>query len=698
MADVVPLQKIRNIGVIAHIDAGKTTTTERILFYTGRTHRIGNVDEGTTVTDWMVQERERGITITSAAVTCFWRDHQINIVDTPGHIDFTAEVQRSLRVLDGGVVVFDGTAGVEPQSETVWRQARAFRVPLIVFINKMDKLGADFAHAVATIKDRLESNPVPLHWPIGAEAGFRGVVDLLQWRAIVWTDELGASPEEIEIPETVRADAEAAREAMLEAIVETDDALMEQYLEGQELAVEDLRAALRRATIAGVMQPVLCGTSLRNKGVQPLLDAIVDLLPSPLDIPPVRGQTKKGVEERPATLEAPLAALIFKIATDPYAGRLAYFRVYSGVLRRGGVVHNATKGARERVTKLLRMYADHREEVEEVRAGDIGATVGLKQSFTGDTLSAVHTPIVLESIQFPEPVISVAVEPKTVADQDRLNEALQRLSEEDPTFWVRLDESTGQTIISGMGELHLEILVDRMLREFNVAANVGRQRVAYKETVTEIGAASVTFERVLGGKPQFASVALEVRPALGERGFSRALSDKDAVFENGLRVNALTPRYIEAVKSGVLESLDSGFLAGYPLVGLKVALVGAEDDPEISSEMAFKAASAQAFREAVESAKPVLLEPVMDLEVVAPAGFIGEVLGDLSARGASIQAMQPRPGGIQAVRAYAPLAKMFGYATDLRSATQGRGTFTMEFHHYEPVDSRQMDAVLYGVG
>ena len=688
MADTVPLQNIRNIGIIAHIDAGKTTTTERILYYTGRTHRMGNVDEGTTVTDWMLQERERGITITSAAVTCFWRDYQINIVDTPGHIDFTAEVQRSLRVLDGGVVVFDGTAGVEPQSETVWRQARAFNVPLIVMINKMDKLGADFAHAVQTIRDRLDAHPLPIQWPIGAEASFVGVVDLLEWEAVSWTDELGATPERIAIPADLLETVSAARETMIETIVETDDALMERYLEGESIEVADLKAALRRATIAGHLQPVLCGTSLRNKGVQPLLDAIVAYLPSPLDVPAVQGQTKKGLQERLADPEAPLAALIFKIATDPYAGRLAYFRVYSGELQRGSVVYNAAKNVRERIPKLLRMFADHREEVEVFRAGDIGATVALKQSFTGDTLSAINAPIILETIHFPEPVIDVAVEPKTVADQDRLNEALTRLSEEDPTFRVRTNEATGQLIISGMGELHLEILVDRMLREFKVAANVGRPRVAYKETVARASVVELTFDRMLGGKPQFARVKLEVCPT--ER------SDESNRFENMVKPNRLPEVFAAAVRSGVLESLDSGFLAGYPMVGLRITLLEVELDPELSTEMAFRAAGAQAFREAVEQAQPTLLEPVMDLEVVAPEAFIGEVLGDLNARGARIQAMEPRPGGMQAMRAFIPLAKMFGYATDLRSATQGRGTFTMEFHHYALVEPAQLDAILYG--
>ncbi len=684
------LEKIRNIGIVAHIDAGKTTTTERILYYTGMTHRLGNVDEGTTVTDWMVQERERGITITSAAVTCFWRDHQINIVDTPGHIDFTAEVQRSLRVLDGAVVIFDATAGVEPQSETVWRQARAFGVPMIAFINKMDKLGADFAHAVQTMRDRLAARPVPVQWPIGFESSFIGVVDLLAWQAITWTDELGANPTVIPIPDSVLEEAQAAREAMIEAIVETDDALMEAYLEGEPIAAEELRRALRAATIRGDLQPVLCGTSLRNKGVQPLLDAIVDYLPSPLDIPPARGEHVNTHERMdcPADVNHPPVALVFKIATDPYAGRLAYFRVYSGKLKQGEVYFNVGKGVRERMQKLLRMFADHREEVTEIAAGDIGATVGLKQTFTGDTLASQHFPVVLEPIRFPEPVIAVAIEPKTVADQGRLNEALQRLAEEDPTFRVKVDEGTGQTIISGMGELHLEILVDRMMREFNVSANVGKPRVAYKESISRAAQAEAVFDRMLGGKPQYARVVLAVEPADPQEGVR---------FESALRPHTLPPNFVEAVRVGVLELLDAGVLAGYPLLGVCVRLVDATTQPDISNEMAFKAAAAQAFRAALESAAPVLLEPVMDVEVVVPEAFVGDVLGDLNARGASIQQMEARPGGLQVVRAHVPLARMFGYATDVRNISQGRGTFTMEFDHYQVVDSKQTDAILYGV-
>ena len=684
------LENIRNIGIIAHIDAGKTTTTERILYYTGRTHRLGNVDDGTTVTDWMAQERERGITITSAAVTCFWNNHQINIVDTPGHIDFTAEVQRSLRVLDGGVVVFDSTAGVEPQSETVWRQALNFGVPLLAFINKMDKLGADFAHAVDTIRERLKANPVPIQWPIGKESSFTGLVDLIEQRAFIWADDLGQDMMEVPVPSELEFEIMAARETMFEAIVETDDTLMAKYLDEKEITPDELRSALRNATISGDIQPVLCGSSLRNKGVQPLLNAIVDYLPSPLDIPPVQGENlkKNRTEERPPDPEAPLAALVFKIATDPYAGQLAYFRVYSGTISRGNVYLNHAKSGRERVSKLLRMFADHREEVELLSAGDIGATVGLKNTVTGDTLSAMHAPIVLETIRFPEPVISIAVEPKTVADQARLNEALERLAQEDPTFHVHVDEGTGQTILDGMGELHLEILVDRMLREFRVQANVGKPRVSYKETVTQAGRSEVEFDRMMAGKPQYARVVLEVSPA----GMGR-----ESRFDNLLRSQDLAAPFVEAVKAGALESFESGFLAGYPLVGVNVRLVEATSDAELSTLIAFKAAGAQAFRQAVENAVPVLLQPVMDVEVVMPEGFVGEVLGDLNARNAEIQIMESRPGGAQAIRAYVPLAEMFGYATDLRSMTQGRGTFTMEFHHHSEVDSRQMASILYGV-
>jgi elongation factor G len=686
-----PLGRIRNIGIIAHIDAGKTTTTERVLFYTGRTHRMGNVDEGTTVTDWMAQERERGITITAAAVTCLWQDCQINIVDTPGHIDFTAEVQRSLRVLDGGVVVFDAVAGVEPQSETVWRQAQGFGVPLIAFINKMDKLGADFAHAVETIRERLSANPVAIQWPIGSEAGFRGVVDLLEMRATAWTDELGALPEVVEVPPELEDAVLEARERAVEQIVETDDELVTLYLEGREISADRLRQALRRATLSGQLNPVICGSALRNKGIQPLLDAVVDYLPSPLDIPPIEGvnpYTQK-VEARAADVGIPLAALVFKIASDPYVGRLAYFRVYSGKVKVGSRVVNATKRRRERIGKLLRMFADHREEIQELSAGDIGATVGLKDTFTGETLCAPDGPIVLESISFPEPVISVAIEPRTAADQDRLAEGLRRLAEEDPTFVVQVDENTGQTLISGMGELHLEILTDRLMREFGVSGRVSRPRVSYRETITQKAEGEGYFERQTGGRMHFGHVWLEVEALPNGEGF---------LFENVMRGRTLSPEFVEAVERGCREAMESGVLAGYRLVDVKVRLLDAELDQETSSELAFKVAGTMAFGQAVEEAGPILLQPVMDLETVVPELYTGEVMGDLNARGAEIREVASRAGGIQSIRAFVPLAKMFGYATDLRSLTQGRGTFTMEFHHYAEVDRQRMDAIVYGGG
>lgn len=684
-----PLERVRNIGIIAHIDAGKTTTTERILFYTGRTHRMGTVDEGTTVTDWMVQERERGITITAAAVTCFWRDHQINIIDTPGHIDFTAEVQRSLRVLDGGVVVFDAVAGVEPQSETVWRQARFFGVPLIAFINKMDKRGADFAHATETIRERLGANPVTVQWPIGREASFRGVVDLLEMHAVVWVDELGKEPVIEPIPPELADEVRGLREQVLEQIVETEDDLMACYLEGEEIPAADLRRALRRATIAGTLVPVLCGSALRNKGVQPLLDAIVDYLPSPLDIPPVEGENPRTgeVETRPADVNAPLAALAFKVASDPYVGRLVYVRVYSGKLKVGSSVYNPGKGQTERIGKILRMFARDREEIPELTAGDIGGVVGLKATFTSDTLCPQTAPVILEPIAFPEPVVFVAIEPKTAADQEQLHQALRRLAEEDPTFVVRTDENTGQTILAGMGELHLEILVDRLVREFRVEGRVGRPRVAYRETVTARAEAEAVFDRPLSGNPQYARVRLAVEPLLSGGGLR---------FQDPGRGKLLPPPFVKAVEEGCREAMESGVLAGYPLVDVQVTLLDGAWDAEISTELAFKVAGSMAFKRAVEGAKPVLLEPVMRTEVVVPEASLGEVIGDLNRRGATIEGMEQRPGGVRAVRAMVPLARMFGYATDIRSLTQGRGTFTMEFHHYVPVDKEQMEAILYG--
>ncbi len=684
-----PLERVRNIGIIAHIDAGKTTTTERILFYTGRTHRMGTVDEGTTVTDWMVQERERGITITAAAVTCFWKDHQINIIDTPGHIDFTAEVQRSLRVLDGAVVVFDGVAGVEPQSETVWRQARSFGVPLIAFINKMDKLGADFAYATGTIRERLGANPVMLQWPIGRESSFRGVVDILEMHAVTWVDGLGKEPVIEPIPPELMEEVQALREQVLEQIVETDDDLMTRYLEGGEIPTADLRRALRRTTIQGTLVPVLCGSALRNKGVQPLLDAIVDYLPSPLDIPPVEGENPRTgeVETRPADVNAPLAALAFKVASDLYVGRLVYVRVYSGKLKVGSSVYNPGKGQTERIGKLLRMFARDREEIPELTAGDIGGVVGLKATFTGDTLCPPTAPIILEPIVFPEPVVFVAIEPRTAADQEQLHQALRRLAEEDPTFVVRTDENTGQTILAGMGELHLEILVDRLVREFRVEGRVGRPRVAYRETVTARAEAEAVFDRPISGNLQYARVRLAVEPLLAGSGFQ---------FQDPSRGKLLPPPFVKAVEEGCREAMESGVLAGYPLVDVQVTLLDGSWDKETSTELAFKVAGSMAFKKAVEDARPVLLEPIMRTEVIVPDASVGEVIGDLNSRGANIESMESRPGGVRAVRAMVPLSRMFGYATDVRSLTQGRGTFTMEFHHYAPVDKEQMEAVLYG--
>ena len=690
-----PLEQIRNIGIIAHIDAGKTTTTERILFYTGRTHRMGNVDDGTTITDWMAQERERGITITAAAVTCFWdrrgRRHQVNIVDTPGHIDFTAEVQRSLRVLDGGVVVFDAVSGVEPQSETVWRQAQEFGVPLVAFINKMDKPGADFAHAVETIRERLGANAVAIQWPIGSEASFRGVVDLLEMQATVWSDELGASPEVVEMSPELEEMALEAREQVIEQIVETDDDLVTCYLSGQDISPTDLRQALRRATLTGRLNPVLCGSALRNKGVQPLLDAVVDYLPSPLDIPPVEGVNPYTAEvvSRPTDPNAPMAALVFKIASDPYVGRLAYFRLYSGKAKVGSRVLNATKRRKERIGKLLRMFADHREEVQELSAGDIGATVGLKHTFTGETLCDPSGPIVLESISFPEPVISVAIEPRTAADQDRLSEGLRRLAEEDPTFVVRIDENTGQTLISGMGELHLEILVDRLTRDFGVDGRVSRPRVSYRETVTQRAEGEGVFDRQTGGRFHFGHVRLEVEPLP---------AGEDFLFEDATLGESLPHEFVDAVQRGCREAMESGLLAGYCLVDVRSRLLDAEMDEDTSSELAFEVSGAMAFRQAVEKAAPVLLEPVMDVEIVVPEAYTGEVMGDLNARRAEIREVASRTGDLQVIRAFVPLAKMFGYATSIRSLSQGRGTFTMEFNRYADVDPERMDAIVHGGG
>jgi elongation factor G len=689
MSRAYPLDRTRNIGIIAHIDAGKTTTTERILFYTGRTHRMGSVDDGTTVTDWMEQERERGITITAAAVTCIWRDCQINIVDTPGHIDFTAEVQRSLRVLDGGVVVFDAVAGVEPQSETVWRQADRYHVPRICFVNKMDRIGADFERTVHMIRQQLASNPVPLQVPIGAEDKFTGVIDLLTMQAIVYADDLGTLQNTSAIPDELLQEAQERREELLEKIAECDDQVMEKYLDGHEISAAELQRAVRGATLRGELVPVLCGSALRNKGVQLVLDAIVDYLPSPLDVPPMTGiNPRTGTEWQCFADESkPFAALVFKVVSDPYVGRLVYLRAYSGRLKVGSAVLNSVKGKRERIAKVLRMYANRREELPLVEAGDIVAAVGLKDTFTGETLSDLSQQVVLEAIKFPEPVISVAIEPRTEADRNKMNEALSRLAEEDPTFRVRTDEQTGQLIVRGMGELHLDVLVDRMLREFRVMANVGKPQVAYRETITRSVRSEGEFVRHAGTRNLYGRVVLRLDPLDAGSGFE---------FENETKESIFPQEFVPAVEVGLRESLDSGVLAGYTLVDLRATLLGGTFDEEESSEMAFKAAAAMALRSGVEQAGPVLLEPVMKVEAVSPDEFSGAIIGDLSARGGQIEGMEARGIGMQGVRATVPLAEMFGYATDLRSMTQGRGTFTMEFDHYDEVSPEILERILMG--
>ncbi len=689
MARAFPLERYRNIGIIAHIDAGKTTTTERILFYTGKTHRLGSVDDGTTVTDWMEQERERGITIVSAAVTAEWKGYLVNIIDTPGHIDFTAEVQRSLRVLDGGIVVFDAVQGVEPQSETVWRQADRYGVPRICFANKMDRIGASYERTIETIKQRLGANPIPVQMPIGAEAAFQGVIDLMTMVAVYWDDELGREPRQAEIPADLLSEAEDHRRAMVERIAELDDALTVRYLEGDEISVDELKFALRRAVLVSKATPVFCGSSLRNKGVQLILDAVIDYLPSPADIPPVRGMDPRTGEpvELAARDDAPLSALVFKIVTDPYVGRLAYFRVYSGTLSQGEMVTNSTKGKRERIGRLLRMYADHREDITEIRSGDIAAVLGFKDTFTGDTLCE-NKAIVLEAITFPEPVISVAIEPKTTADQDKMGEALRKLSEEDPTFRVRTDENTGQTIISGMGELHLDVLVNRMLREFHVQANVGRPRVAYRESITQqVPEVNYRYVKQTGGHGQYGHVVISLEP--GERATG-------IVFENKIVGGAIPREYIPAVEKGVREAAESGVLGGYPVTDLKVTLFDGSFHEVDSSDMAFKMAASFAFKEGVQKGHPILLEPVMKVEVVAPEDFLGDILGGLNARRATILGMEVHPGNAQAVKAIVPLGEMFAYPTELRSSTQGRGVFSMEFDHYAPVPELVAQEIFQG--
>jgi elongation factor G len=688
MARNHPLERYRNIGIIAHIDAGKTTTTERILYYTGKTHRLGSVDDGTTVTDWMDQERERGITIVSAAVSSEWKDYQINIIDTPGHIDFTAEVQRSLRVLDGGIVIFDAVQGVEPQSETVWRQADRYGVPRICFVNKMDRVGASYERTIQMIRERLGANPIALQYPIGVEASFSGVVDLLTERAVFWEDDLGETPQEKSIPDELKSQVEAKRAQMMEQIIETDDLLTLKYLEGEELDEAELKAGLRRAVIAGRATPVYCGSSLRNKGVQSILDAVVDFLPSPIDIPPVVGQHPRTDQEiqLPAKDDAPMSALVFKIVTDPYVGRLAYLRVYSGKITQSGMVYNSSKDRRERVGRLLRMYADRREDVSEIYAGDIGAVLGMKETFTGDTLCDNGNPIILEDISFPAPVISVSIEPKTVADQDKMSEALRKLSEEDPTFLVRTDEETGQTIISGMGELHLEVLVDRMLREFRVQARIGRPQVAYRESITiPVQKAEYRYVKQTGGRGHYGHVVLELKP--GEPG-------SGIQFKNDIVGGVIPKEYIPAIEKGVRETAEGGVISGYPTVDLKVRLYDGSYHEVDSNEMAFKMAGSLAFKEGVLKAGPVLLEPIMKIEVLVPEVFLGEIIGQLNSRRGEILGMEVRPGNTQAIQAMAPLAEMFGYTTNLRSATQGRGAFTMEFDHYARVAESVAKAII----
>ena len=683
-----PLEKLRNIGIIAHIDAGKTTTTERILFYTGKTHRLGSVDEGNTVTDWMEQERERGITIVSAAVTAEWKDYLINIIDTPGHIDFTAEVQRSLRVLDGGIVVFDAVQGVEPQSETVWRQADRYGVPRICFINQMDRTGASFERSLESIRQRLGANPIAMQIPIGAEFAFQGIIDLLEQKAIIWEEESGAKPVTRDIPADMQKQAKEWRERMVESIAETDDALTHKYLEGEEINVPEMKAALRKAVIAGTATAVFCGSSLKNRGVQPVLDAVVDYLPSPLDIPAIKGLDPRTEEpiERHADNKEPLSALVFKIVADPFVGRLAYFRVYSGKIAKSGSVYNPVKRKRERIGRLIRMYADRREEIDEVEAGDIGAVIGLKDSFTGDTLCDETNQIVLENISFPDPVISIAVEPKTNADQDKMAEALHRLSEEDPTFRVQSDPETGQTVISGMGELHLEILVDRMLREFKVEANVGRPRVAYRETITRpVEKAEMRYVKQTGGHGQYGHVVLELEPTAPGTGVS---------FENKIVGGVIPREYISAVEKGVREATEGGVVGGYPVTDIAVTLYDGSYHEVDSSEMAFKMAASMAFKEGMRLGKAVLMEPIMKVEAIVPEEYLGDIVGQLSARRGEIQGMEMRPGGAQAIRAMVPLSEMFGYATELRSATQGRGAFTMEFDHYAQVSANLAEELI----
>jgi elongation factor G len=674
MAREYPLEKFRNFGIMAHIDAGKTTTTERILFYTGKTHKIGETHEGESTMDWMVQEQERGITITSAATTCYWKGHELNIIDTPGHVDFTVEVERSLRVLDGAVTVLDAKSGVEPQTETVWRQADKYRVPRMIYVNKMDATGADFFRCINTVRDRLNANAVPIQIPIGTENDFKGMVDLITMKAIVFYDDLGTDVREEEIPADLKDQAEEYRNALVEAIAETDDELMEKYLEGEEPTQEELVAALRKATIANEIVPCICGSSYKNKGVQEMINDVVAYLPSPLDIPAIKGTTLDGEDdEREASDEAPMSALAFKIATDPFVGKLAFTRIYSGVMKSGTYVFNSTKGKKERVGRLVKMHANSRSEVETLEAGELGAIIGLKNTTTGDTLCAESAPIILESMEFPEPVISVAIEPKTKAGQEKLGLALAKLAEEDPTFKTYTDQETGQTIISGMGELHLEIIVDRLTREFKVECNVGAPQVAYKETIRKAVKAEAKYAKQSGGKGQYGHCVIEMEPC--EEGYK---------FENAIVGGAIPKEYIQPIDNGIQEASKNGIIAGYETINFKVKLVHGSYHEVDSSEMAFKIAGSMAFKDAMAKASPVLLEPIAKVEVTVPEEYMGDVIGDLNSRRGRIEGMEA-VNGAQLIRAFVPISEMFGYATTLRSRSQGRGVYSMVFDHYDEV-------------
>ncbi len=679
MARQFPLEKTRNIGIAAHIDAGKTTATERMLFYTGRVHKIGETHDGASQMDWMDQEKERGITITSAATTCQWDDHRINIIDTPGHVDFTVEVERSLRVLDGAIGVFCSVGGVEPQSETVWRQADKYDVPRIAFVNKMDRTGADFFNVIEMMDERIKANPLPIQLPIGKEADYKGSIDLVTMEAIVYEDDLGVNYERKEIPDDLKEQAEEYHELLLEKLADVDEELMMKYLEGEEITTDEIKAGIRQGTIDNEFTPVLCGTALKNKGVQPLLDAVIDYLPAPTDVPPVTGIDPKTEEEstRPSEDDAPFSALAFKIMTDPYVGKLAFFRVYSGVLESGSYTYNSTKDQKERIGRIVQMHANKREDREEVYAGDLAAAVGLKNTTTGDTLCDEENPIILESMEFPETVIDVAIEPKTQKDSDKLGEALQKLAEEDPTFNVKTDEETGQTIISGMGELHLEVIIDRLTREFGVEANIGEPQVAYRETFKKKAEIEGKFIRQSGGRGQYGHVIMEVEPLDAGEGFE---------FEDNIVGGAVPRDYISSVEKGAKEALDNGVLAGYPVIDVKVALNDGSYHEVDSSEMAFKIAASMAIRENAKRANPVLLEPIMEVEVTTPEEYMGDVIGDLNSRRGQVEGMDQR-GNARIIRAYVPLSEMFGYATDLRSNTQGRAQYVMQMDHYGEVPS-----------